>query len=73
VTGPIEVGRRELQYGAMPAFGDKLDDEALAALLTYLRSAWGNTADRSPRLVQAQRKASADRTTPWNGGANSPR
>lgn len=69
VTGPIEVAGASYN-GAMPAFGDKLDDEALAALLTYLRGAWGNTAGPvTADAVQAERKASAGRTAPWNGGA----
>ena len=28
----------------MPAFGWKLNDEQAAAVLTYIRNAWGNTA-----------------------------
>jgi len=28
----------------MPAFGASLDDEKLSAILTYVRSAWGNQA-----------------------------
>ena len=28
----------------MPAFGQSLDDEKLGAILTYVRSAWGNQA-----------------------------
>ena len=30
--------------GGMPAFKDSLDDPTLAAILTYVRSAWGNKA-----------------------------
>lgn len=30
--------------GVMPAYGPRLSDEQLAAILTYIRGAWGNTA-----------------------------
>lgn len=30
------------KWQSMPAFGDKLSDEDVAALLSYVRSAWGN-------------------------------
>jgi cytochrome c6 len=30
--------------GGMPTFRDDLHDDQLAAILTYVRSAWGNTA-----------------------------
>ena len=70
VTGSIEVGGATYN-GAMPAFGDKLDDAEIAAVLSYVRGAWGNQAGPvTPEAVQAQRGAVADRTTPWNGGAD---
>ena len=70
VTGSIEVGGATYN-GAMPAFGDKLDDAEIAAVLSYVRGAWGNQAGPvTPEAVQAQRGAVAARTTPWNGGAD---
>lgn len=48
---------------AMPAFAEKLDDEQIAALVTYIRNAWGNhgsavsasdVGDLRKRLHQAQ-------------------
>jgi len=30
--------------GGMPSFADSTDDDTLAAILTYVRSAWGNQA-----------------------------
>ncbi len=30
--------------GGMPAFGPELDDQTIAAILTFVRSAWGNAA-----------------------------
>ncbi len=43
LNGPLAVGAQHY-YGVMPAFGDRLDDRALAAVLTYVRGAWGNSA-----------------------------
>lgn len=39
LTATVLVGR-----GGMPAFKSELSDEQLAAVLTYIRSAWGNKA-----------------------------
>ncbi len=30
--------------GRMPAFGNQLDDQEIAAVVTYIRNAWGNEA-----------------------------
>lgn len=52
----------------MPAFGAKLDDEKIAAVLTYIRGekGWGNTADPIPtETVAAARAATRDRNSPW--------
>lgn len=39
--------------GGMPAFARQLDDEQLAFVLSYIRSAWGNDASPvSPRMVR---------------------
>lgn len=37
VVGQILIGR-----GIMPAFKDKLSDEEIAAVATYIRTSWGN-------------------------------
>jgi putative membrane-bound dehydrogenase-like protein len=64
LTGPVEV-RGERYDGFMPPFGHLSDDE-LAALLSYVRSAWGNDADPvPPALVQKVRRATDSRTQPW--------
>ena len=34
--------------GGMPNFSDDLDDQQMAAILTYVRTSWGNGADRFP-------------------------
>ncbi|MBV9056163.1 MAG: c-type cytochrome, partial [Candidatus Eremiobacteraeota bacterium] len=42
-TGPITVNGR--QYGGnMPSWRDQLSDAQIAAVLTYIRTAWGNSA-----------------------------
>jgi mono/diheme cytochrome c family protein len=54
--------------GMMPSFKDKLDDAELAALLTHIRSQFGNRAQAvDAKLVLDARSASADRTAPWKG------
>ena len=52
----------------MPGIGSSgaVDDDDLAAILTFIRRAWGNTADPvDPDLIARERKASADRRFPW--------
>ncbi len=55
--------------GAMPAFGT-LADEELAAVLTYIRSDWGNqAAPVTAAAVKAQREATKAQTGAYAGGA----
>jgi mono/diheme cytochrome c family protein len=70
VTGKLTV--KETAYnGAMPAYKDKLNDEQVAAVLTYVRSNFGNGAVKiDAALVKREREASKDRTTSWNGDAD---
>jgi mono/diheme cytochrome c family protein len=66
VTGSITV-KGTAYSGAMPSF-KSLSDEELAAVLTTIRSDWGNTAAAiTPATVKAQREATQARTTPYNG------
>ena len=52
----------------MPAF-QQIADAELAALVSYIRSAWGNQAAAvAPGLIAQERQAS-DRSTPFEGGA----
>jgi hypothetical protein len=52
----------------VPAFGNQLSDAQIAAVLTYVRSQWGNKATAvNPSLVSAQRAATAARGGAWNG------
>lgn len=64
LEGPLESDGQRFS-GSMPAapFGT---DEELAAVLTYIRRAWGNNADPvAPEDFAAARAAHPDRTTPW--------
>jgi mono/diheme cytochrome c family protein len=57
--------------GAMPTFGSQLSDAEIAAVLTYVRSQWGNKAGPvGAALVTTQRAATAARSQPWNGDAD---
>ncbi len=57
---------KEGAIGLMPAHGDLLNDTEIAAVLTYIRRAWGQTAAPiDAAAVQQVRKASAGRTRAW--------
>jgi mono/diheme cytochrome c family protein len=57
--------------GAMPNFGAQLSDAEIAAVLSYVRSQWGNKAGAvSAQQVTAQRTATAQRNEPWDGDAD---
>lgn len=65
LTGPIEVGGTTYN-GMMPAFGEQMSDMELAAVLTFVRSEWGNAAPPvSAETVAAARKSTASRPGPW--------
>ena len=64
LTGPVTVAGTE--YNGMMMPWGTLSDEQIAAILTYERSSWGNTASAvTVAEVAAVRKATAARTTPW--------
>ena len=65
LEGEIEV-RRKKYNGAMMAWGGVLNDEDLAATLTYARSQWGNRATPiTAAQVKAVRAKLASRTKPF--------
>lgn len=67
ISGKLSV-KNTAYNGAMPAFGAKLGDSEIAAVLTYVRTSFGNSAGKvDAAMVQAVRAASKDRTSPWNG------
>jgi mono/diheme cytochrome c family protein len=67
VSGPLTVAGSVFN-GQMPPFRDKLDDASLAAVLTHVRTQFGNAAGPvAERDVAAARAASASRDQPWKG------
>ena len=65
LTGPVEVAGQTFA-GAMPAWGGVLKDAEIAAVATYVRSAWGNNAAAiTGATVTSIRAATKARATPW--------
>jgi mono/diheme cytochrome c family protein len=64
LQGPITV-EGQTYNNKMPPQGDKLSDQEVAAVLTYIRSSWGNNAPAvSADLVKELREKHAGRG-PW--------
>lgn len=67
MNGEIEV-QGTVYKGAMPAFASQLSDAEMAAVLSYIRGAWGNSgAPIEADAVAAARTRTAGRTGPWSG------
>ena len=67
ITGAVQVKGANYS-GSMPVF-NTLSDAEIAAVLTYVRSQWGNAAPTvSPATVAAGRKATQSRSTPFASG-----
>jgi len=67
ISGSLKV-KGAAYSGAMPVF-NTLSDAEIAAVLTYVRSQWGNAAPPvSPATVAAGRKATQSRSTPFASG-----
>lgn len=65
LTGPIEV-KGTPWNNTMLAWRDTLTDEQIAAILTYVRGAWGNKAPPvKTEDVKAVREATQNRTAYW--------
>jgi mono/diheme cytochrome c family protein len=65
LSGPVTV-KGQAFNGAMPAWADLLSDAEIAAVLTYVRSSWGNGAEAiTAQRVAQERAATAGRTAPW--------
>jgi mono/diheme cytochrome c family protein len=67
LTGPVEV-EGETWDITMPGHRENplLDDEAIAAILTWVRRQWGHGADPiDPKAVTELRQLTAGRTLPW--------
>jgi len=68
LTGPVTVQGQTFN-GAMPAWADQLSDAEIAAVLTYVRSSWGNRAEAvTAEQVARERAATIGRTAPWTAG-----
>ncbi len=69
INGPLTVLDTEYN-GEMPHFS-QFSDEEIAALVSYVRGNFGNTADPIDAQYVAQvRSATEDQTTPWKGDAD---
>ncbi|MEE9331794.1 MAG: cytochrome c [Methylophilaceae bacterium] len=56
--------------GLMPPFAAVLSDAEIAAVLTHIRSQWGNSAEAiDEATVKKVREATKDKTEPWKGDA----
>jgi mono/diheme cytochrome c family protein len=66
LSGPIEVNGQPFNNAMVP-WRDALNDEQIAAVLTYVRQAWGNQGAPVPvEAVKALRDQTKDRTSsPW--------
>ncbi len=67
LVGEVEVSGVTYN-GMMPAFGSQMTDAEVAAVVSYIRTSWGNQASPvTAEQVAAARSQSADRTTPLQG------
>lgn len=65
LIGEIEV-RGNVYNGNMPAWGNQMSDEEIAAVITHVRQSWDNDASEvTAEEVKAVRDATAGRATPW--------
>lgn len=65
LEGPITV-KGNAYNNKMPPFHDKLSDDEIAAVITYIRTSWGNTADAvSTESVESLREEVGTRA-PWS-------
>jgi mono/diheme cytochrome c family protein/glucose/arabinose dehydrogenase len=62
----ILLAGKEGPVGLMPPLGGTLNDEQIAAVLTYIRREWGNTGSPvEPEDVTELRALTRNRTRPW--------
>jgi mono/diheme cytochrome c family protein len=66
IPARILLSGKEGPIGLMPPIGSTIDDEQIAAVLTYVRREWGQSGDAvSPATIAKVRQATADRNRPW--------
>ena len=68
LSGEIEVQGKTCQ-GAMPSFKGKLSEEELAAVTSYVRNSWGNSADPVSSELVKTIGGKLNREGPWKGQA----
>ncbi|RQR37317.1 MULTISPECIES: c-type cytochrome [unclassified Burkholderia] len=67
ITGQLTVKSNTFN-GAMPPFAAQLSDAEIAAVLSYARSQWGNSAPPlTAELVGQVRAATKDKASPFDG------
>jgi mono/diheme cytochrome c family protein len=68
IDGKINVKGTDYN-GQMPAFKDLLKDDELAAVLSHIRSDWGNKAEPiDESVIKSVREATKGRDKPYSGG-----
>jgi len=68
LSGSVTV-KGQTYNGQMPSF-KQLSDDDIAAVLSYLRSSWGNSAPAvTAASVKSVRESLKDRSEPWKGEA----
>ena len=69
INGKLTV-KGNTYTGAMPAFKDQLPDAEIAAVLTHIRSTWGNQADAvTADTIGQVRQDTAAQGGPYDGDA----
>lgn len=70
IDGPLTVKGNKYN-GAMPAFKDQLNDAEIAAVLTHIRSTWGNQSGAiDAEVVSTVRKDTEGQAAPYKGDAD---
>jgi mono/diheme cytochrome c family protein len=66
IPARILLNGKEGSVGLMPPVGSVLNDDQIAAVLTYIRREWGNGATPvEPVLIKTIRELTTGRTRPW--------
>ena len=66
IPARVLLNGKEGSTGLMPPIGSTIDDEQIAAVLTYVRREWGQAGDPVTSATIAEtRRATAGRTRPW--------
>lgn len=67
IHGPLTVEGKKFN-GEMPHFQDKFSDEELAAVVSHVRTSFGNSASKiDADFVAKVRAETKGQTTPWKG------